>query len=110
MDKFVGVNRSVDDFRRWVLSDWQSPTTRALLAEYYVRCATGTDGEPAGDWEYVDIILKDGMKVEVKSTAYLQPAGDVGLKMTNPRFDIEKGVGGGVRCSQTKGRLLRTLS
>ena len=38
-DEFVGLNRSVDEFRRWVLSDWNSPTTRALLAEYYVRCA-----------------------------------------------------------------------
>ncbi len=90
MDKFVGVNRSVDDFRRWVLSDWESPTTRALLAEYYVRCATGTDNEPAGEWEYVDIILEDGTTIEVKCTAYLQPAGDAGLKRTNPRFNIEK--------------------
>ena len=90
MDKFVGVNRSVDDFRRWVLSDWESPTTRALLAEYYVRCATGADSEPAGEWEYVDIILKDDTTIEVKCTAYLQPAGGAGLKRTNPGFDIEK--------------------
>ncbi len=42
-DEFVGLNRSVGEFRRWVLSDWKSPTTRALLAEYYVRCALGCD-------------------------------------------------------------------
>ena len=39
-ETFAGLDRTVDEFRRWVLSDWKSPTTRALLSEYFVRCIT----------------------------------------------------------------------
>ncbi|MCY4460760.1 MAG: hypothetical protein OXC26_10275 [Albidovulum sp.] len=89
-DEFVGLNRSMDEFRRWVLSDWKSPTTRASLAEYYVRCALGRDNEPAQDWEYVDIVLEDGGKIEVKASAYLQPVRGRKLRLTSPRFDIKE--------------------
>lgn len=89
LDEFIGLDRSLDEFRRWALSDWKSPTTRALLAEYYVRCALGLDGEPAGDWEYVDIHLGNG-KIEVKASAYLQPARGGDMKRTSPRFDIKE--------------------
>ena len=88
-DRFSGLNRSVDDFRRWVLCDWKSPTTRALLAEYYVRCALGADSEQAEDFEYVDIVLRGGRTIEVKASAYLQPTKD-GLKRTAPKFSIGK--------------------
>ena len=89
-DKFVGLNRSVDEFRRWVLSDWISPTTRGLLAEYYVRCALGRENELAQDWEYVDIVLEDGGKIEVKASAYLQPVPGGKPRRTSPRFDIKE--------------------
>ena len=78
----------MDEFRRWVLSDRTSPTTRALLAEYYVRCALGCDNELAQDWEYVDIVLKDDRTIEVKASAYLQPVRGGNLQRTRPRFDI----------------------
>ena len=89
-DEFVGLNRDVDEFRRSVLSDWKSPTTRALLAEYYVRCALGYDNEPAQDWEHVHIVLENGKKVEVKASANLQPVKGGELKKTNPNFDIKE--------------------
>ena len=73
LDEIAGLDRSVDEFRRWVLSDWKSPTTRALLAEFYVRCALGLDSELARDWEHVDIILGSGRKIEIKASAHLQP-------------------------------------
>lgn len=89
-DEFVGLDRSVDEFRRWVLSDWTSPTTRALLAEYFVRCALGCENELPQDWDYVDIILKSGKTIEIKASAFLQPAGDGELKETIPSFDIKE--------------------
>ena len=89
-DEFVGLDRSVDEFRSWVLSEWKSPTTRALLAEYYVRCALGCDHELAQDREYVDILLEDGGTIEVKTSAYLQPVRGGELKRTSPRFDIKE--------------------
>ncbi|MDE0046939.1 MAG: hypothetical protein OXU19_13940 [bacterium] len=90
METFVGIDRSVDNFRRWVLSDWKSPTTRALLAEYYVRIATGTDSEGADDFNYVDIVLEDGSTIEVKATALLQPARNNKLERSSAKFAIGK--------------------
>ncbi len=89
-ERFTGLDRSVDEFRRWVLSDWKSPTTRALLAEYFVRCATSTDSKLAKDWNYVDIELADGTTIEVKCSARLQPQRDEKLVRRPPRFDIGK--------------------
>jgi len=90
LDEFIGLDRSVDEFRRWALSDWKSPTTRAQLAEYYVRCALGLDDEPIGDWEHVDIYLGND-RIEVKASAHLQPARGGEMKRTSPRFDIKEG-------------------
>ncbi len=90
MDRFGGIGHSVDDFRRWVLSDWTSPTTRALLAEFYVRIATGTETDLADDFNYVDIVLEDGSTIEVKATAFLQPAGNGGLRKSSAKFEIGK--------------------
>lgn len=89
LDEFIGLDRSVDEFRRWALSDWKSPTTRAQLAEYYVRCALGLDDEPIGDWEHVDIYLGND-RIEVKASAHLQPARGGEMKRTSPRFDIKE--------------------
>ncbi|MDE2791265.1 MAG: hypothetical protein OXI81_12700 [Paracoccaceae bacterium] len=91
-ETFAGLDRSVDEFRRWVLSDWKSPTTRALLAEFFVRCITSTDSESAEDWNYVDIEWADGTTLEVKCSAYLQPKREGKLVQTPPRFDIGKKI------------------
>ena len=91
-ERFASLDRSVDEFRRWVLSDWKSPTIRGLLAEYFVRCATSTDSESAKDWNYVDIELADSTTIEVKCSAYLQPQGDEGLVRMSPRFNIGKKI------------------
>ena len=92
-ERFVGLDRSVDEFRRWALSDWRSPTTRGMLAEYFVRCATATDGRPAGDWNYVDIECSDGMTIEVKCSARLQPGKGGELVRRNPSFSIRQMTG-----------------
>lgn len=88
LDKFVGLNRTVDEFRRWALSDLRSPTSRGLLAECYVLCAPGLDSEPAQYWDNVDIVLKNGKTVEVKTSAHLQPEEDDSLVLQGPHFDI----------------------
>ena len=88
MSEFIGIEKYVDDFRRWALSDWTSASTRALLAEFYVRCAVGRENEPPPEWEYADIRMEDGTTIEVKCSAFLQPP--AGSKPTNPNFDIKK--------------------
>ena len=87
-EKFIGLESKVDDFWRWALSDWTSATTRALLAEYYVRCAIGQENEPAPEWEYADIRMMDGTTIEVKCSSFLQPP--IGSDPTSPKFDIGK--------------------
>jgi len=59
------------DFWQWISSDVLNNTTRGLLAEYLVAKALGiTDGIRV-EWDAYDLEF-DGLKVEVKSSAYLQ--------------------------------------
>ena len=60
-------------FWQWSTSDLLSNTTRGILAEYLVARAldVGADGVRE-EWAAFDLMTRDGIKVEVKSAAYLQ--------------------------------------
>lgn len=61
------------DFWRWSRSDLLSNATRGVLAEFLVATATGCDiRRPRNEWDKFDLTTPDGVKVEVKSAAYLQ--------------------------------------
>ena len=70
-DERVGDDATVGDFWRWAFSDVRDNVTRGVLAEWLVglalRCVDGV--RPA--WADHDL-LSDGIKIEVKSAAYLQ--------------------------------------
>ncbi len=85
----------VDAFYAWALPETMtSPTARGLLAEYLVRRAVGETTQPAEDWHYVDIECKNGLKIEVKCSAYLQPRKDNTLaKIGSPKFSISQKKG-----------------
>ena len=85
-EKFIGLEGSVSDFWRWALSDWQNAGVRSQLAEYYVRRALGLAKEQAPEWEYVDIHMHNGTKIEVKSASLIQPPKK---ELTRPGFDIK---------------------
>jgi len=60
-------------FWRWSASDLLSNATRGILAEYIVTHALKAD--PVGvrdEWAAFDLLTDDGIKVEVKSSAYIQ--------------------------------------
>jgi hypothetical protein len=60
------------DFWRWVASDLVGNTARGILAEYIVAMALGVaDGVRYG-WDAFDLTTSSGVKIEVKSAAYLQ--------------------------------------
>ncbi len=60
------------DFWQWASSDLLGNTERGILAEYIVALALGvTSGVRAG-WLPYDLDTADGLKVEVKSSAYVQ--------------------------------------
>lgn len=64
---------SLLDFWRWSASDLMSNATRGRLAEYIVYCATGaTEIAVRSEWDAFDLTTPEGVRVEVKSAAYIQ--------------------------------------
>lgn len=61
------------DFWRWAASDLLSNASRGLLAEFLVRQAIGGSAiDVRREWDRYDIVSPDGVRIEVKSAAYLQ--------------------------------------
>ncbi|MGB3200275.1 MAG: hypothetical protein WBA99_05200, partial [Nodosilinea sp.] len=60
------------DFWQWSSSDLLSNTLRGRLAEFIVASALGGTTGTRVEWDSIDIISQTGIKIEVKSSAYLQ--------------------------------------
>lgn len=61
------------DFWRWCMSDILSNATRGVLAEFIVATATGFDRSSVREeWGLYDLTTPEGIKIEVKSAAYIQ--------------------------------------
>ena len=61
------------EFWRWSVSDLVSNATRGILAEFIVARAIGMDSCCVRDeWGACDLIMAGDVKIEVKSTAYVQ--------------------------------------
>ena len=59
------------DFLDWAYDDLLTNTTRGVLAEYIVATALGIRDTKRVEWDQYDLEI-DGVKVEVKSAAYVQ--------------------------------------
>lgn len=59
-------------FWQWSSSDLVGNTMRGMLAEYLVACALGVADGIRVEWDAYDLVTEQGIKVEVKSAAYLQ--------------------------------------
>ena len=60
-------------FWQWCVSDLVSNATRGRLAEYIVACALGLPEQGIRDeWASFDLKTLSGIKIEVKSSAYIQ--------------------------------------
>ena len=66
------LDLSLLSFWRWSASDLVSNATRGILAEYIVANALGLADGVRAEWDAFDLLTKDGLKIEVKSAAYLQ--------------------------------------
>jgi hypothetical protein len=66
------LNLSLINFWQWSASDLVSNATRGILAEYIVANALGLADGVRAEWDAFDLLTKDGIKIEVKSAAYLQ--------------------------------------
>ena len=68
-----GLGSNLLSFWRWSTSDLVSNVTRGRLAEFIVAKALGISTDGVGnEWDAYDLETKDGVKIEVKSAAYLQ--------------------------------------
>ena len=83
-----GYDVSVTDFWRWSASDLLSNTLRGKLAEYIVAKATHSPQAVRREWDEDDIKTREGDKVEVKSSAYLQSWDQD--RLSTIQFDIAK--------------------
>lgn len=64
---------SLLDFWKWSVSDILSNATRGRFAEFIVATATNIDiKQVREEWGAFDLETADGIKIEVKSAAYLQ--------------------------------------
>lgn len=83
----LGVN--VQDFWRWSASDLLSNATRGRFAEFIVAKALGIAFDEVRDeWGAFDLISAEGIKIEVKSAAYIQSWHQV--KMSTISFRVPK--------------------
>jgi hypothetical protein len=61
------------DFWQWSVSDLISNATRGRLAEFIVATALRIDLKEARDeWRAYDLLTLEGIKIEIKSAAYVQ--------------------------------------
>jgi hypothetical protein len=75
------------DFWRWNGSDIISNTTRGRLAEFIVATATNVDLKtPRDEWQSYDLKTPDNIKIEIKSSAYIQSWYQT--KLSNISFSI----------------------
>ncbi|MCU0782526.1 MAG: hypothetical protein MUF81_00480 [Verrucomicrobia bacterium] len=81
---------TLEEFWRWNVSDLVNNLTRGRLAEFIVAKALGisTDGVRS-EWGSFDLTMRSGLRIEVKSSAYLQ-SWDQGEELSNPSFDTKK--------------------
>jgi hypothetical protein len=71
-EAFVGTPLSVSNFWRWGFSDLRENIVRGILAEFLVARAVGDPSTLRHAWDNFDVTTQSGIKVEVKSSAYLQ--------------------------------------
>ena len=73
-------------FWQWAVSDLVENTTRGRLAEFIVAQALGLETSVRDSWAPYDLMTPEGVRIQVKSCAYLQSwAHD---KLSAIRFDI----------------------
>jgi hypothetical protein len=81
-------SRTILNFWRWGYSDLLQNIYRGILAEFLISWALDLDTKPQNPWNPYDLKTKEGNRIEIKSTGYLQ-AWDYGTKQ-KPKFIIRE--------------------
>lgn len=73
LDERGNIRSTLLDFWSWAYSETLDNTLRGVLAEYLVGLAVnGFHTEIRAEWDAYDLATPEGIRVEVKSAAYLQ--------------------------------------
>ena len=78
-------------FWRWYVSDIVSNVTRGIVAEYVVAQALGVACKVRAEWGKFDLKTRHGIRIEVKSSAYIQRWYQ--KEFSKPRFDVSSSRG-----------------
>ena len=70
--KTKNLDFNLTDFWSWSQSDLLNNTLRGVLAEYIVRQDLGIKKSTRTEWDAYDLETENGIKIEIKSAAYLQ--------------------------------------
>ena len=87
---FTGLAKgtlTLKDFWQWSSSDLVSNATRGILAEFLVAFALGLNKGVRNEWDPYDLQTVNGIKIEVKSAAYIQTWYQ--QKLSNITFNIQ---------------------
>jgi hypothetical protein len=70
--KGISLTADVASFWRWAYSNLAANNLRGHLAEFFVASALNKTRQPRIEWDNCDLRTQSGIRVEVKSAAYLQ--------------------------------------
>jgi hypothetical protein len=73
-------------FWQWAASDLLGNTFRGWFAEFLVASDLGITGATRNGWEGFDLQTKDGVRIEVKASAYLQSWKQ--KRLSDPAFSV----------------------
>jgi hypothetical protein len=85
MDQAI-LKVAAQDVWAWAYADFVPNAQRGVLAEYIVALAVGATNSPRVMWDAVDVTSPKGLRIEVKSAAYLQAWQQT--ELSKIRFDI----------------------
>jgi hypothetical protein len=69
---FKKLNFTLKNFWQWAYSDLVGNVRRGILAEYIVAEALNLTDKVRTEWDAFDLLTEKGLKIEVKSAAYIQ--------------------------------------
>ena len=87
IDEEGTVVSSVGDFWSWAYSNVIDNAERGALAEYIVAKGLGVADNVRINWDKYDLLTKEGISVEVKSSGYIQSWEQKGF--SSPGFGIQ---------------------
>ena len=85
-ESFTGMDKTILDYWSWAHSDIASNSERGKLAEFIVKTAVGSTSPYRVEWDAVDVVSPEGIRIEVKASAYLQSWNC--SKLSRIQFDI----------------------